>query len=227
VAEVLVVCEGHTEREFCQTLIAPYLGQLGIELAGTLVGKAQRKQGGIRDWSVYRGDLIRLAKERAGRSVAVLVDYYAMPQSWPGRAEADARAASERGRHVETRLRADLARELPDRFIPCVQLHEFESLLFVQPEVTAQRLAALGGSVAVADLAESLVRIVDSCGGRVELINDSPVTAPSKRVTQLVPAYDKVAWGLMVARAVGLDGLRAGCPWLDRWLNSLRALKQD
>src|SRR5947199_2910360 len=107
--DVVVVCEGQTEREFCRNVIAPYVAAGGVALAGTLVGKPQRKQGGIRDWPVYRAELLRLAKQRAGRHVAVLVDYYGMPNSWPGRTLSATLPMNQRGSHVESALRNDLA----------------------------------------------------------------------------------------------------------------------
>ncbi len=75
--DLIVVCEGQTEREFCRQVIAPHIAASGVALAGTLVGKPQKKRGGIRPWQTYRGELLRLAKERPERHLAVLVDYYA------------------------------------------------------------------------------------------------------------------------------------------------------
>ena len=65
--EVIVVCEGQTEREFCREIIAPFVALHGVSLAGTLVGKPQNKRGGIRSWPAYRSELLKLAKERVDR----------------------------------------------------------------------------------------------------------------------------------------------------------------
>jgi hypothetical protein len=218
--DVIVVCEGQTEREFCRELVAPELAVHGVMLAGTLVGKPQRKRGGIRDWHVYRSELVRLAKTRADLNLAVLVDFYAMPSSWPGRLEASTKRLPERGKHVEDALRLDLAGELPLRFHPCVQLHEFEALLFVEP-VLAMLSIAIGSGKAQPLAAERMSQIRAECGGSVEAINDHPETAPSKRISQIIPGYDKVAWGVTAAKDITLPVLRAGCPWLDRWIKTL------
>jgi hypothetical protein len=218
--EVIVVCEGQTEREFCRELIAPEVAMHGVMLAGTLVGKPQRKRGGIRDWPIYRSELLRLAKERSDRHLAVLVDYYAMPSSWPGRTTSSTRLKPERGKHIEEALRADLANELPARFHPCVQLHEFEALLFVDPDLAALSIAVGGGRIHP-QAAAQMSSIKSEFGNLVESINDDPENAPSKRITRIVPGYDKVAWGVTAAKDVTLPVLRAGCPWLDRWLTAL------
>ena len=173
---------------------------------------------------MYRNELLRLARERPNRVVGVLVDYYAMPHSWPGRDRAGQRPHVERGRFIEDALVENLRPELGDRFIPCVQLHEFESLLFVSPENTAGVLSVAAGTIPAQRLQQSLPQIVAKAGDAVEAINDSPTGAPSKRLTQLVPGYDKVAWGVPAASQAGLDELRAGCPWLDRWLRAFEAI---
>ncbi len=219
--DVLVLCEGQTEREFCNSLLSPYLAQRGIELRATLRGKPQQKRGGICQWHVYQRELLRLAKERTNRHVAVLVDYYKMDDTWPGRQEASAKKPDERGLFVEVALRKAMDSQLGLRFHPCVALHEFESLMFVSPDITANTLASAGSYCNSGILAQKLAGIVETFHGLVEMINDSEETAPSKRLQQLVPYYDKVAYGTLVAKAVGIDVLRRGCPWLNRWLDVL------
>jgi hypothetical protein len=114
-----------------------------------------------------------------------------------------------------------LKAELEGRFVPCVQLHEFESLLFVDPAVTAQQLAVVAGQSSSSHLEQPLRAVLEEFRNRVEEINDTPQGAPSKRMKDIVSSYDKVAWGIKVVNAVGVDCLRQGCPWLDRWLTSL------
>ena len=222
--EVLIICEGHTEREFCKAVVAQSLHSKGVSLSGTLVGKPHKKRGGISPWPVYRQEILRLARERDDRSVGVLVDYYAMPSSWPGRPTAPGKALADRAKHIEDELCIDLNSELGDRFIPCVQLHEFESLLFVDTEATSLTIAAGSGLTTHDYLADQLNKIRSECNNNVEAINDSPTTAPSKRLIKLCPSYDKVAWGVLSAKEAGIDTLRDGCQWLDRWLNALESL---
>ena len=222
--DILVVCEGQTEREFCREVVAPYLAPNDIALAGTLVGKPQRKRGGVRPWPIYRAELLRLAKERADRHVALLVDYYAMPDSWPGREDSRSKPASQRGTYVEHQLEVALQRELPGRFHPCVQLHEFESLLFVDADITALSIAVAGRVVNHQYIARQMNEIRVECNGSVEEINDSPEKSPSKRLLKLMPGYDKVAWGVTAAADISIPVLTAGCPWLNRWLNRVGGL---
>lgn len=225
--EVLVLCEGQTEREFVRRHVAPAVAGQGVALSGTLVGKTHRKRGGIRGWAVYERELIRLASERADRHLALLVDYYAMPADWPGRAEAAGRPLAERGAYVEQRLAEQADPVFRDRFVPCVQYHEFESLLFVDGWTTAWELDAVGRPRSSAAVEKKINEAVAAAGGQAEWVNDGPDSAPSKRIAQMIVGYDKVAWGNQVVDAVTLPRLRKGCPWLDRWMAALQALEPD
>jgi hypothetical protein len=64
---------------------------------------------------------------------------------------------------------------------------------------------------------------VNSVAGDVELLNDSLQTAPSKRVIQCWPDYDKVTDGIEVIRGAGLEAVMAQCPGLKAWIDKLLA----
>ena len=54
-----------------------------------------------------------------------------------------------------------------------------------------------------------------------EQINDSPQTAPSKRIKSLMPEYQKTFHGPLIAADIGLDALRRACPHFNAWLLKL------
>ena len=57
-----------------------------------------------------------------------------------------------------------------------------------------------------------------------EDINDNPDTAPSKRIKMLLPEYQKVVAGPLIAKETGLDTIRAECPRFADWLAKLESL---
>jgi hypothetical protein len=54
-----------------------------------------------------------------------------------------------------------------------------------------------------------------------EDINDSPLTAPSKRVELLIPGYQKPLSGTLAALEVGIEAILAECPNFRRWIGRL------
>jgi len=57
-----------------------------------------------------------------------------------------------------------------------------------------------------------------------EDINDDPQTAPSKRITEIVPGYYKTVHGPMLTRRIGLNILRHECHHFNEWLEWLEDL---
>ena len=95
-------------------------------------------------------------------------------------------------------------------------VHEFEALLFAGPEKFA---AWIDDQWPV----ESLNKIV-SAHKTPEHINDSPNTAPSKRIAELMPQYQKTLHGPLIAADIGLNVMRQACPHFNGWLLRLEQL---
>lgn len=228
---VLIHVEGETEETFVNEVLAPHLWDCGFELAeARLLGNARQRsrRGGIQGWSPSKQDLLRHLRQDAGCCVTTMVDYYALPQSgsraWPGRAEAGALARNlvvEKAGIVETAVFRDVSAEfggnLPsERFIPFVMMHEFEALLFSD----CNRFAV---GIGRSDLAPSFQAIREEFASPEE-INDSPITAPSKRVEAILSNYQKPFQGNLAALEIGLTTIRAQCPHFDAWVNRLESL---
>jgi hypothetical protein len=58
-----------------------------------------------------------------------------------------------------------------------------------------------------------------------ELINESPQTAPSKRILKICDSYDKVDDGILILKEIGLNKLRSECTHFNEWLTKLEGLK--
>lgn len=222
---LLVHVEGETEESFVNEVLAPHLYGVGYtKVAARLVGNARlrERRGGIRAWTSVRKDIIRHLQEDDGAAAATFVDFYALPATgdgaWPGRAAASGAAFEQKASIVETGLLADIRAALGDaalgnRFIPYVVMHEFEGLLFSQP-------AAIGEMAGRPDLSAHFQSIRDQFGSPEE-INDSPVTAPSKRIVAALPGYQKPLFGTLIALEIGLERMRAQCPLFHGWITRL------
>jgi hypothetical protein len=108
-------------------------------------------------------------------------------------------------------------------FVPYVQLHEFEALLFTDPSILDSQLTEVG---AKSKLKELLA--VRKQYETPEHINTRPETAPSKRLEALYGrAYQKILIGRLVTEKIGLERLREACPRFGAWVSKLEALGQE
>lgn len=99
------------------------------------------------------------------------------------------------------------------RFVPFVLMHEFEALLFSD----CDRFANAIGQGDVADILQA----VRAQFATPEEIDDSPETAPSKRIKEIVPGYDKPFMGNLAILEIGLATIRSECRHFDEWLARL------
>lgn len=227
-ARLLIHVEGETEETFVKELLAPHLYPCGYtKVSARLVGNSRQRdrRGGIRGWSSVRNDILKHLKEDLESLVTTMVDYYALPKTgsraWPGRNAAGKLPFPKRASTVEDALKADICDTLgknfdPHRFVPFVIMHEFEGLLFSDCE-------RFGQGIGLPNLAPLFQKVRDQFDSPEE-INDSSETAPSKRVIDLVPGYQKPFMGVLAALEIGLDTIRAECPHFRTWVEHLEAL---
>src|SRR5260370_13172199 len=110
-----------------------------------------------------------------------MVDLYRLPQDFPGYTDC-AREASPIRRVECLERHLEIDNQHP-RFIPYIQLHEFEALLFSDPHKF---------EVAFPDRPEvAQLRAIRDQFETPEHINDRPDLAPSQRILELLPAYCK------------------------------------
>src|SRR6266404_366514 len=184
---VLTVVEGFTERTIVEQTFAPYLGARGLSVHAKVIGKPGHK-GGVRSFEAVRKEILALLRQERGSRVSTMFDYYGLPEGWPGVQEAKGKSARQIAAIVEAAMRVSVQSQLdasndPSRFIPYVQMHEIEALLFSDPKVMAKVFEQPG-------LEPQLSQVVDECG-ECEEINDDEATAPSKRIERLFPPYRK------------------------------------
>jgi len=222
--EIIAIVEGQTEQVFIRNQLAAHLAGRGVTIYSRLSGKA-RGHGGVRKWETARRDVIRTLKEK--RYVTTMFDFYGLPFDWPGRQEAAGLSWEQKGSCVENAILDDLAAVVGhdfDRrqFIPYVQVHEFEALLFSDVGILAERVACLA-RCSVGQLSGKLEEICRDAGNP-EAINDNYDTCPSRRIAGLVYGYRKLLHGPGVAKAIGLDVIRRQCKHFNEWLEKLESL---
>jgi|SRR5690554_7490410 len=218
---VHVICEGQTEEMFVNEILASEFHHRNIYLAPALIGKPGHKGGNFKFERLLADVRARLLGDTTAYCTTFF-DFYGLPEDFPGKSAAKLKngirdkADCLQNALVE-KLQEKLGEEALRRFIPYVQMYEFEGLLFSHPEKLAEGLSK-------AELSDSFQKVRDafSCP---EEINNSPQTAPSKRIEKHFDGYDKPIHGSLAALEIGLDAIRAECHRFDAWLSQIAALQ--
>jgi hypothetical protein len=224
-SRLLIHVEGETEETFVDEVLAPHLYGFGYStVSARLLGNARMraKRGGIKSWVSVRDEILNHLRADLGCLSTIMVDYYALPQkdpsNWPKREASNALVFEEKPKVIQTAIHADICAEMGagfnvNRFIPYIMMHEFEGLLFSDPE-------KLASGMGKASLRDSFTAIKASFA-TPEHINDSPLTAPSKRILELYPSYEKPLMGTLAVLEIGLDAIRGECPFFNEWVTQL------
>ncbi len=217
------VVEGQTEQAFVRAVLTEHLGHFDVSCAARAVetsrDRARIFRGGLLDYGRAKKDLSRWLKQdaHADARFTTMFDLYALPTDFPGY-EATKGLVDPLAR-VEA-LELAFADDVGDpRFVPYIQLHEFEALLFADVTVLGERFEGHGDALA------RLEAVVTSFSSP-EHIDDGPNTAPSKRIISEIPDYEgaKVSAGPVLASKIGLPTLRSKCPHFDDWIGRLENL---
>jgi hypothetical protein len=218
--EIMAIVEGQTERAFMVDMLVPYLATKGIYLKPIVIGRPGHKGGDVR-FARARNDIEAHLKQRSDTYLTLFVDYYGIRNDWPGLEEAKKQPTHEQKAAVFNQATYDAVEKLFGdhgvyrRFIPYVSMHEFEALLFSDPRILAEQLRVAQADVEV---------ILTKCG-EPEAINDSSMTAPSKRLANLSERFKKTSTGIAIAKAIGLPTMRRECPLFDAWLTRIENLR--
>ncbi|WP_059280047.1 DUF4276 family protein [Dehalococcoides mccartyi] len=220
---VLVLVEGPTERVIIQQVFAPDLGVKNVFLNPKVVGQPGHK-GGNR-FAAVRRELRNLICQEPESIVTMFFDYYGLGNDWPerettrGKSIEIARGTLEKA--LADTIRLDMGDGFnPERFIPYIQFHEMEALLFADPEEMAKVFQKPG-------LKTAFEQDVKDCGG-CENINNNYETAPSRRIQKHFPGYKKGssvnahAW--RIAQHIGVEKIRQQCPNFNDWYAKLERL---
>ncbi len=211
---VYVVVEGQTEASFVTNLLAEVFWPHQVYLTPILLR-------GHTSYDRVRKDVITQLKQDPAAFCSTMLDLYGLGPGFPGMPLPSHLPNIEKVVRIEDAFKEDICNIIPEfrpdiRFLPYLQLHEYEGLLFSDSPTFAT-------AIRQPHLAQRFQAIRDGFP-TPEDINDDANTAPSKRVIEAYPAYQKVIDGTLAARAVGIETMRGECPHFRSWLERLEAL---
>lgn len=218
-----ITAEGQTEERFVKQTLSSYLGQFNIStnVRCVLTSKDKKKcyRGGLISYKKAKNDIITWLKEddNPDARFTTMFDLYALPNDFPKFEEAKKYMDPyKRVKLLEDAFREDIN---DHRFFPYIQLHEFEALILSKPEMLQYEYFEHENSI------NKLVELIKE-KGNAELINDKPETAPSKRITKLIPEYEcnKVIVGATIADMIGIEWLMCNCKHFKDWLDKIKVI---
>lgn len=206
-----IIVEGQTEQEFVNEQIAPYLLRYGIyEVKPILIHTSKSGRGGFVNYQHLKNDAKRLlSSQKSDFIVSMFVDFFRCPEvpqkeRWSGKSN-----------HLEQIIEMEkcICEDINDtRFIPYIQLHEFEALLFASNDGFVTFLSE--------EQSKKTQQIIESYSNP-EDINTTPEGAPSKRLLAIKSDYDKVIEGNLIALEIGFLKIMEKCPRFKAWIENL------
>ena len=150
----------------------------------------------------------------------MMVDFYRLPSDFPGFDELrEFQSHKEQVALLEARMKKDMEETQGrtfDNFIPYIQLHEFETLVF-------SSIKGVDFLFEKNEMDYKGLTAVFQKYPNPEDINNHPDTAPSVRLKKLIPGYNKVVHGVEMVKAVGMEDILAKCPRFRKWVEDMKA----
>lgn len=224
-----VLCEGQTEQGFVDKVLKPYLQEHGINSVKSTILTTNKKKNAYGGMLSYRqvcrdfGVLLKSYIDDAHTKhfFTTMFDYYALPSDFPGFSTVV--GIQDKNLLIET-LEKALGEEINnDSFIPYLQLHEFESLVFCGLDYLEDLYPDCNKNLQI--LKKVMIEF-----NSPELINNGKSTAPSKRIIAVIEdngktgyKYNKPQSGKYITECVGIDNLRKLCPHFNKWIETIIA----
>jgi hypothetical protein len=150
--------------------------------------------------------------------VTTLIDYYGLYQKYnfpnwnQGEIIIDKNARLD---FLEEGMKQDISDEFRHRFIPYLQLHEFEGLLFNDIQFFYDQVP----KAELVGLAELKKTFADY--DNPEMNNNNRETSPSHRLKRIIKGYNKPLYGHYFAEAIGIKQIRAKSPRFNQWVEKI------
>ncbi|MGB0524531.1 MAG: DUF4276 family protein [Flammeovirgaceae bacterium] len=209
-----IIVEGKTEMKFVKDHLTPYFAQYHqiYDVRPITLETSVGHKGGDLRYKRYKSNLKKLLAGSGDFIVSSLIDFYKLHEDFPEYEQAKKIPdVEERVSYLEQACINDIA---DHRFIPYIQLHEFEALVFTN----AKGFADITMSEHSRNKIEKIIQKYDN----PELINDGATTAPSKRLKRLIPIYQKPFHGnLIIQNNGGIKTIKEKCPRFNVWIDTL------
>ena len=224
-----VLCKGQTEERFVAKVLKNYLKDFGIIVKALLLltNKKKNIRGGMISYHHAKRDLKSSFMQHCNKTdethyFTTMFDFYKLPDDFPGNKNVNMTTdCYSKVRMLEENFKKDINYQ---RFIPYIQLHEFEALVFCGLDYLLEEYPDMGKEV------DQLKKIVEDFDGNPEKINNRPESSPSKRIGNIFGTkrhYNKPMSGVSVTSKVGISILKEQCTHFKEWIEKLEKISSD
>ncbi len=224
-----IIVEGQSEEKFIKEILSPYFWDKNIYLypERVITGKdryGNACKGGGNSYHLYKNHIqkrIKQYKNQKDYYFTTMIDLYALPSDFPKLNEAKS-YYNDKYKYVsflEDAFYEDIGY---GNFLPYIQLHEFETLMFCDIRAVVDELFDLEDE----KLYEIIQKDIETYDN-IELINDSIDSAPSKRLDRYTDgAYckRKTTAGIGIIKRIDIGIMRSKCKHFNEWIEKIQVL---
>jgi len=210
---IYVIVEGQTEEKFVKKILTNFFLEFRIFFKPILIETSrsphQKYKGGLVNYNHIRKDISKVLQNGDCHKVTTMIDYYRLPDNFPGKGTLPSGNIYDKVKYLEDCWFSDIGNQ---KFIPYIQIHEFEALLFSDIK---------GFEEVFPQEKEKFMDIINRFPNP-EFINDDPQTTPSRRIGSIVTSYNKKLHGIDIAEIVGIGKMIERCPHFKEWIEKLK-----
>jgi len=220
--QIYVLVEGYSEREFVTRILGPYFGKEGLQITPI----PMRKSGGgmgISNLEHFKNHVEPLLYYKDIPVITTFIDLFRFPIQSSEQTEKNLLKKHSINPDIEARIKGfesvltaivQKTKVYPG-FIPYIQKHEFEALLFCDATVFNMEHEGIVASI----------RAVLNQIPNPEEINTTESGHPAKRLESIFAThkkkYVKGADAVAYAEMIGIDTMLAKCPRFCAWVEKL------
>jgi hypothetical protein len=216
-----IIVEGQTEETFVNDILAPHFSNKLVFVHARKVETSRKQEkvfrGGLLNYIKAKNDIIRWIKQYHTDDwyFTTMFDLYRLPSNFPDYFKArNCRDLYRRIEILEYAFTKDISHPR-NRFIPYIQLFEFEALILSEPNAFIYKYLNQFSNI------KRLEKIANKFQNP-EFINDD--MPPSKRIKEIFGDYQRIDDGPIIAMEIGLNTIRSKCPHFNDWITKLETL---
>jgi len=215
-----IITEGQTEETYVRDILYDHLATYQVYTTPITLVTAVRERtfrGGVSKYGPIRKDVLRSLKDHTA-IITTMIDFYRLPSDFPGMEKiTNVVDPYQKIQIIEAEFMNDIDNS---RFIPYIQLHEYEAILFSDIDVI-DKVLCVNWHSQIYELRKIISQFPNP-----EIINNNPNTAPSKRLENLYNPYQKVTDGIRIAKAIPLSTIKNKCQHFNDWITKLERLPE-